>query len=69
MAEHLSLPKTATGFGRRLTNLKRVIELEMGVKLREERDRRRTRWVELTPTADDADDADVRARNFSGSSR
>lgn len=48
-AESLSFPRTANGFGKKLTNLRRVIELELKVKVREERKGGRWRWVTLTP--------------------
>ncbi len=41
----LPFPRTAQGFGRRLTSFKRVIELELRVRLSEKRGWRRIRWL------------------------
>jgi hypothetical protein len=45
----LNFPKNANTFGRRLTNTRRVIELELGVRFREERRHEHKRWITLTP--------------------
>lgn len=57
-AEGLPFPRTAQGFGRRLSVLRRVLELELGVRFQEERGHRRERRVSLTPRTA-GDDGDV----------
>lgn len=58
-AEGLSFPRTANGFGRKLTALRRVIELEMGVRYREEVGHARHRWVSLSAKhGDDGENGD-----------
>jgi len=53
----LSFPRTANGFGRKLTTLRRVIELELGASVREERDRDKFRWITMTRRFADGADA------------
>jgi hypothetical protein len=67
IAESASLPfpRTAQGFGRRLTLMKRAAESELGVRISIEEDRTRTRWVTVTPkSADGAGRADASAGNL-----
>jgi hypothetical protein len=47
--QRLAFPRTATGFGRRLTNTRRVIELELGARWREETRHKGQRWISLAP--------------------
>jgi hypothetical protein len=49
----LPIPKTATGLGRRLTLSRRVLELELEVRLVEGRGHRRKRYVTLIPRGGD----------------
>ncbi len=58
-AEGLSFPRTANGFGRKLTNLRRVIELELGVRYREGRGHAGKRWVSLSAKPGDGGDDGV----------
>jgi hypothetical protein len=48
-AEGLPFPRTAQGFGRRLTSLRRVLELELAVAFRDERGHADRRWISLIP--------------------
>jgi hypothetical protein len=43
--ESLPLPKDVTGFGKKLSTMKRVIEIELGVRVHEERLHARQRYV------------------------
>lgn len=47
--KRLNFPKTTNVLGRRLTNSRRVIELELGVRVQEERRHGNKRWITLTP--------------------
>ncbi|MBI4463839.1 MAG: hypothetical protein HY647_03950 [Acidobacteria bacterium] len=46
-AQGLPFPRTAIGFGKRLTNMRRVIELEFKVSFRERQERGRARVISL----------------------
>ncbi len=61
-------PRTAQVFGRRISSLRRVIELELGVRMQEETGHGGVRWVTLTPRpGDKGDDGDdVRAKVEAG---
>src|SRR5262245_29386601 len=48
--QRLSFPKTSRGFGQRLTNVRRVVELELGVTFHEERRHAHKRWITLAPS-------------------
>lgn len=64
--EGLPFPRTSQGFGRRFTILRRVLELELGVRLREERRHERRRWVTFVPVGGDVGDAgDIGAEKVS----
>jgi hypothetical protein len=47
--DSLPMPRTLRGFGMRLTNMRRVIEVELGVKFREERGHKGKRFITLIP--------------------
>jgi hypothetical protein len=51
--EHLAFPETAQGFGRKLTAMKNIIELELRCSLSEESRHGGQRWVTLTPRSGD----------------
>jgi hypothetical protein len=50
-AEGVLFPDTVTAFGKQLTILKRVVEVELGVRLQEQRRHKGTRWVSLVPAS------------------
>lgn len=67
--QRLVFPRTVQTFGQRLSNLRRVIELELGVKFQEERGHGGVRRITLAPKCgDDGGDGDDGSRNFSPSS-
>jgi hypothetical protein len=57
--KHFAFPRTSTAFGRRLTHTRRVIELELGVRWREETRHRGQRWITLAPEPAPAGDVGV----------
>jgi hypothetical protein len=66
--DHLAFPETAQGFGRRLSAMRRTIELELKCRFSEETGHRGQRWVTLTPrSGDDGDDGDVDSQTFTES--
>jgi len=47
--EHLPFPRNAIGFGKKLSSMRRVLEVELAVRLHEQRGLGRRRTVTLTP--------------------
>jgi hypothetical protein len=55
-AESLRFPKTAQGFGQHLTNMKRIVEIELDAKVTDDRGHARQRTITIMKRQGDAGD-------------